>query len=40
MICKSDIEMLAELLQYNKVYRLFEPDEKLVLAVSGGVDLH
>ena len=30
--------MLPELLQYNKVYHLFEPDEKLVLAVSGGVD--
>ena len=30
--------MLSELQQYNKVYRLFEPDEKLVLAVSGGVD--
>lgn len=30
--------MLSELQQYNKVYHLFEPDEKLVLAVSGGVD--
>lgn len=30
--------MLSELLLYNKVYHLFEPDEKLVLAVSGGED--
>ena len=30
--------MLSELLLYNKVYHLFEPDDKLVLAVSGGVD--
>lgn len=30
--------MLSELLLYNKVYHLFEPGEKLVLAVSGGVD--
>ena len=30
--------MLSELLLYNKVYHLFELDEKLVLAVSGGVD--
>ena len=37
-LSQSDTEMLSELLQYNKVYRLFEPSEKLVLAVSGGVD--
>ncbi len=30
--------MLSELQLYNKVYHLFEPDDKLVLAVSGGVD--